>query len=103
MPGGWADSSRRSALPATWNTIRTAVLERDSYCCVWAERRQACGLPATDVDHIVPHSQGGTDDMTNLAALCAWHHKTKSSQEGNDARWQHSARRQAAPRHPGLL
>ena len=51
--------------------LRWSILKRDRYRCT------ACGRsPATDpavelhVDHIHPHSQGGSDDPTNLRTLC---------------------------------
>lgn len=40
---------------------------------------------ATDVDHIMPKSQGGTDDWSNLQALCKSHHSEKTARE--DGRW----------------
>ena len=33
------------------------------------------------LDHITPVSQGGTDDLSNLQALCAYCHAIKSAQE----------------------
>jgi 5-methylcytosine-specific restriction protein A len=53
-----------------WSTVVVpAVLTRDSHRCV------LCGRPCPhprhhDVDHIVPRSQGGTDDGSNLRTLC---------------------------------
>jgi 5-methylcytosine-specific restriction endonuclease McrA len=44
---------------------RRRILERDGYTC-WR-----CGLLATTVDHVIPRSQGGTDDEDNLRAACA--------------------------------
>jgi hypothetical protein len=43
---------------------RRAVLERDNYMCF------ACFGPANTIDHIVPYSYGGTDDMDNLITAC---------------------------------
>jgi 5-methylcytosine-specific restriction protein A len=40
------------------------VLERDGHVC------QLCGAPANTVDHIVRVVDGGTDDPSNLRALC---------------------------------
>jgi hypothetical protein len=48
--------------------LRHKVLMRDRSTC------QACGARAPDVqlevDHIIPVSKGGTDDMQNLTTLC---------------------------------
>ena len=50
-------------------SLRFKILERDSYRC------QTCGATAADgaklhVDHILPVSKGGTNDESNLRALC---------------------------------
>ena len=47
-----------------WRKLRLVILERDGYRC-------RCGKPATDVDHILPVIQGGTDHPDNLRAGCA--------------------------------
>lgn len=36
---------------------------------------------ATEVDHIVPHAEGGTDEDSNLEAICGPHHKAKTAEE----------------------
>lgn len=48
-----------------WAIKRADILCRDDGVC------QYCREPATHVDHIIPRSQGGTDDYTNLVAACA--------------------------------
>lgn len=96
MSGGWQDSNRRAELPADWYTrIRPLILERDGHRC------QACGRPATDVDHV-----GDKHDhrLENLQALCGWCHSRKSSMQGNlspnRAKVTESRQRE---RHPGLM
>ena len=43
-----------------------------------------CGGVASDVHHIVYRSQGGTDDVSNLIALCRTHHEKAHSKELTD-------------------
>lgn len=46
-----------------WRRIRAQFLKRHPTCA-------ECGRPATDVHHIVPKRQGGSDKWVNLQALC---------------------------------
>lgn len=58
-----------------WRRIRDRYLRRHPDC-----EAQGCTLPATDVDHVRPRAQGGTDDESNLQALCHRHHSIKTAQ-----------------------
>lgn len=40
---------------------------------------------ASEVDHIRPKADGGTDDINNLQAICKQCHVAKSAREGS--RW----------------
>ena len=56
---------RRALAPS----VRWEVLERGGHKCA------ACGATSADgakleVDHVVPVSEGGTDEMSNLRVLC---------------------------------
>lgn len=54
---------------AAWQAIRADVLERDAYEC--QIRGDECTGRATEVDHIVPSSNGGAFyDPANLRAAC---------------------------------
>ena len=35
---------------------------------------EVCGSPSADIHHINYRSRGGTNDITNLMALCRYHH-----------------------------
>lgn len=62
-----------------WAALRQAILVRDGETC------QTCGARATQVDHVLPRHQGGTNDPSNLRALCARCHRSKSGREGREA------------------
>ncbi len=90
-------------MPGDWRRRRAAVLADHGGRC------HLCGhLGAEQVDHVVPRSQGGTDDLTNLAPAhdqpcptCGQGcHKAKTQAESAAARPQ---RRRGVERHPGLV
>lgn len=66
--------------------LRRQILERNGYTC------QVCGAGASEdsgcesgkrcrlqIDHIIPISQGGTDEEHNLRAVCVYYNKDKSN------------------------
>ena len=59
------NKNKRDTIPPA---IRFKVLKRDRHTCT------GCGARAPDVelevDHIVPVSRGGTDELSNLRTLC---------------------------------
>lgn len=86
-------------LPPDWPSTRQRILTRDNHRCYI----NGCPLRASEVDHIVPRSQGGTNHDSNLAAICTHHHRTKTAREANKARRiKYSRLRQPDP-HPGRL
>ena len=60
-----------------WRKIRNEFLRKNSICAI-------CGNEAAEVDHIVPVRLGGTNDESNLQALCKSCHSRKTAKEG---RW----------------
>jgi 5-methylcytosine-specific restriction protein A len=91
-PHGW----RVTPLPPDWGTTRRRILTRDRHKCYM------CGAHAPEVDHITPASQHGTDDDSNLAAICVRCHRRKTSAEGVAARAK-PPRQRPAESHPGTL
>lgn len=63
MSKAWAGGSTTA-----WKKVRRLVLERDGYRC--QIRGPRCLTIATQADHIVLKSQGGTDHPDNLRASC---------------------------------
>ena len=68
-----------------WEKQRARILKRDKRLC------QSClkagrSVVASDVDHIVPRSAGGSEDDANLQALCRDCHKAKTAREAKAGR-----------------
>ena len=86
---GWTTPTRgtrqQRGYGAAWDRLRVPILKRDSYLCqpcLRAGRIRAANI----VDHIVPKAQGGSDDPTNLEAICANCHRLKTQVEANRSR-----------------
>ena len=61
---------------AEWRALRARVLKLQPEC--------PCGAKATDVDHVISLRAGGTNDLSNLQALCHSCHSRKTGR--HDAR-----------------
>jgi hypothetical protein len=55
-----------------WKRKREYILTRDAFTCAY------CGGEADTVDHILPHSLGGTSDPGNLISCCRRCNSSKS-------------------------
>jgi hypothetical protein len=56
--------------------VRVNIFERDRFRC------RGCAKPAADIHHIIFRSQGGTDDLSNLVALCRSCHEQAHGRVG---------------------
>ena len=63
-----------------WRRKREAVLKRDGYLCQPCKRLDRITL-ATEVDHVTPQAEGGSEDESNLQAICETCHKAKTQAE----------------------
>lgn len=54
----------RNGSTRDWRRIRSQILALDGYSC------RMCGQTATEIDHIRPVIEGGTDHPSNLCSLC---------------------------------
>jgi len=77
---GWAAKKPGTEMPSDWTAIRRRVWGRDNGLCV------LCKKPGSSVDHVVPRSQGGSHDPSNLRVLCTPCHDAKSNIEKNWSR-----------------
>ena len=77
-------SHRRKASGYVSGTLRYEILKRAKFRC------ELCGSSAEDraleVDHIVPRNVGGSDDLSNLQALCFSCNAMKRDRDATDFR-----------------
>lgn len=66
-------SSSARGYDGEWRARRASILAANPTC--------ECGAKATDVDHIIPLSAGGTHHDANLRAMC---HRCHSSRTARD-------------------
>lgn len=83
------DPEARSRSNATYRSAeyvrnRQLALQRAGYRC--QIRAEGCTARATQVDHVIPVSRGGTHVLNNLRATCKNCHAKKTAEEGNNAR-----------------
>jgi len=84
MPWQRTSSSARG-YGAHWRKMREQALKRDRFLCQPCERKGFV-TPASAVDHVVPKSKGGSDELENLQAICDECHEKKTIEESGGKR-----------------
>lgn len=64
-PESYCPRHARGGSTRAWRRVRSRVLQRDGHRC------QQCGGPATEVDHLIPVADGGSDVIANLQSVCS--------------------------------
>lgn len=93
----WSTSDRQ--MPANWPALVTAVKRRARGRCEATHHAPGCKGRGRDVDHIVPHADGGADSLANLQLLSGPCHERKTRLDNGYV----SAVSAPAERHPGRL
>lgn len=85
QPPAWKDRPENSEYGWAWSRKRKRILRRDGYICHALIKCNGLAR-ATEVDHIVPKFEGGTEDDDNLQAICTTCHRAKTRAEALRAR-----------------
>lgn len=84
-PRKWGTTSRASrqarGYGREWELTRDRILIRDRYLCQPCLKEGRTGA-ATQVDHVKPRAQGGSEADDNLQAICDRCHRAKTAREG---------------------
>lgn len=93
QPWNHTASRHERGYDSKWVRLRAAILLRDMYLCQPCHASGRTTL-ATEVDHIKRKADGGTDDGSNLQAICHACHSAKNMAEAAEA--------QGKARRPGF-
>jgi diadenosine tetraphosphate (Ap4A) HIT family hydrolase/5-methylcytosine-specific restriction endonuclease McrA len=92
---------RRRSAGYVSGTLRYEVLKGAKFRC------ELCGIPgderALEVDHIIPRNKGGTDEISNLQALCYSCNAMKRDRDDTDFRAVRAAYASVEPNCPFCL
>ena len=68
-----------------WGKRRKVILARDGGAC--QIRSPGCTRLATEVDHIIPRSRGGSDHPSNLRASCSYCNASRYNNKKTSRDW----------------
>lgn len=57
------------------NSVRKFVFKRDNFTC--KDCKKNCDEVKLTIDHIIPLSRGGSNDISNLQTLCSFCNQSK--------------------------
>jgi len=81
------------SIPVSLHNMVVRLYGRTCYVCQEA--------PYEEIDHVVPWSEGGTDELENLRPICKACHRLKSIREKDRGRKRAQAKARRAPeKHP---
>jgi 5-methylcytosine-specific restriction protein A len=69
-------TARQRGYDRQWEKIRAHHLREHPDCAV-----PGCPNPATEVDHVVPITEGGTHHAGNLRSMCHPHHSSRTARD----------------------
>lgn len=98
----WGSSNRKKRFNRGWAKIRMKVLERDGHMCQWPMTDEngfyagVCGAYANEVDHRNQNMVRDDDRLSQLWALCHYHHARKTGVESVKGKYRAKTRREEA-------
>lgn len=86
----------------SWKATRETAKRELAHECAHRHRGPCAG--GLELDHRVPHAEGGTDTLDNLQWLCKRHHAMKSQKEAKRGKARRASRGMFdAEAHPGII
>lgn len=71
-------ADRRQEFQSRRKELELALIARDGYVCALPG---CAAITDLTIDHVIPISKGGTDDLPNLRFLCRSHNSSKSDRD----------------------